>query len=299
MENLNRCPLCGGEDMSRPLLSAPDHMLTTGNYTVVRCLSCELLYTNPRPHEKDLGAFYQSEKYISHTERKKNLREKIYFKVQSLMLARKASLINKLEKNQQRLLDVGCGTGAFAKHMQDIGYQVVAVEPQGAAREKANEKGLQVYENQEEIQKSHHLGLDVITLWHVLEHHARFKESLQLYYEMLAPGGWLVVAVPQYLSFDARFYKSWWAAWDLPRHLFHFSEKTLKLAASQTGFELKAVKGMPFDAFYVSLLSEQYRQTPMGPLRAIIIGAFSNLLAFFRIKPWSSQIFVFRKTVEK
>jgi len=276
-------------------LSAPDHMLKTGNYSVVRCPACELLYTNPRPYEKNLGAYYQSEEYISHTERKKNLRERIYYKVQSRMLSRKARLINKLEKNQQRLLDVGCGIGAFAKYMQGIGYQVVAIEPQASAREKAIEKGLQVFENQEEIQKSHKDRLDVITLWHVLEHQTRFKESLQQYHEMLAPGGWLVVAVPQYQGFDAAFYKSWWAAWDLPRHLFHFSDKTLKMAASQIGFEPKTIKGMPFDAFYVSLLSEQYRATAFGPLRALLVGAFSNLLAFFKLKPWSSQIFVFRK----
>ncbi len=295
MEKLSRCPLCGSEQGGIPFLTAPDHMLKTGNYSVVRCPACSLLYTNPRPYEKNLGAYYQSEEYISHTERKKNLREIIYYKVQARMLGRKARLINKLEKNQQRLLDVGCGTGAFAKHMQDIGYQVVAVEPEAAAREKAMEKRLQVVENQEEIRNDYRHGLDVITLWHVLEHQTRFKESLQQYHEMLVPGGWLVVAVPQYQAFDAVFYKSWWAAWDLPRHLLHFSEKTLKMAAVQTGFELKAIKGMPFDAFYVSLLSEQYRGTPLGALRAMLIGAISNLLAFFKLKPWSSQIFVFRK----
>lgn len=299
MENLTRCPLCGSEEGGQLFLSARDHMLRTGNYSVVRCLTCDLLYTNPRPHENDLPAFYQSEEYISHTERKKNLREKIYYMVQSLMLARKTRLVNKLQKNQQRLLDVGCGTGAFAKHMQDAGYQVIAVEPQALARNKAIEKGLQVLGNQEEIPINHKQNLDVITLWHVLEHQSRFKESLMQFHELLAPGGWLVVAVPQYQSFDAAFYKSGWAAFDLPRHLFHFSEKTLKLAATQAGFELKAIKGMPFDAFYVSLLSEQYRGTALGALRAMVIGAGSNLLAFFKLKPWSSQIFVFRKTEKK
>jgi 2-polyprenyl-3-methyl-5-hydroxy-6-metoxy-1,4-benzoquinol methylase len=164
-----------------------------------------LLFTNPRPFEKDLGAYYQSEEYISHTERKTNLREKMYYRVQSLMLARKARLVNRLDKTHRRLLDVGCGTGPFAKNMQKSGYQVIGIEPLASARQKAQDKGVEVFENQDEILKSHKESLDVITLWHVLERQAKFLDSLYQYHEMLTPGGWLVVAVPHYQCFDARF----------------------------------------------------------------------------------------------
>jgi 2-polyprenyl-3-methyl-5-hydroxy-6-metoxy-1,4-benzoquinol methylase len=295
MEYLNQCPLCGSGEQPAHYMSCPDHMLGTGNFSMVRCKDCDLVYTNPRPYEINLGAFYQSPEYISHTEQKRNLREKIYYRVQSYMLSRKAALINGLEKNNKRLLDVGCGTGAFAKHMQDAGYQVVALEPQAAAREKARQKGLQVFDNQEEELKFHTNALDVITLWHVLEHQVRFMDSLKQYHHLLAPGGWLIIAVPQYQSFDAGFYKEFWAAYDLPRHLLHFSEQTLNAAASQSGFKLIEKKGMPFDAFYVSLLSEKYKGGLGGFLRALLVGFWSNLIAFLNIKPWSSQIFVFRK----
>jgi 2-polyprenyl-3-methyl-5-hydroxy-6-metoxy-1,4-benzoquinol methylase len=295
MEYLHQCPLCGSEEQPAHYMSCPDHMLGTGNFSMVRCKDCDLVYTNPRPLEKNLGAYYQSTEYISHTEQKRNLREKIYYRVQSCMLSRKAALINSLEKNNKRLMDVGCGTGAFAKHMQDAGYQVVAIEPQASAREIARQKGLQVFDNQEEALKFHKDALDLITLWHVLEHQAQFMDSLKLYHHLLAPGGWLIIAVPQYQSFDAGFYKEFWAAYDLPRHLLHFSEQTLSAAASASGFELPEKKGMPFDAFYVALLSEKYKGGFGGVLRAPLVGFWSNLLAAFKIKPWSSQIFVFRK----
>lgn len=295
MEYLKHCPLCGSEEQAVHYLSCPDHMLGNGLFSMVRCKVCDLVYTNPRPHEKNLGAYYQSQEYISHTEQKRNLPEKIYYRVQSYMLSRKARLINRLEINSKRLMDVGCGTGAFAKHMQDAGYQVVAIEPQTSAREKARQKGLQVFDNQKETLGLHKESLDVITLWHVLEHQARFMDSLKQYQQLLAPGGWLIIAVPQHQSFDAGFYKEFWAAYDLPRHLLHFSEHTLKAAASKSGFELVDKKGMPFDAFYVSLLSEKYKGGFLGVLRALLVGFWSNLLASLNIKPWSSQIFVFRK----
>lgn len=295
MEFVKDCPLCGAGEGAAPFLSCKDHLMGKGQYSLVQCGNCGLVYTNPRPREEDLPFFYQSEEYLSHSEKKKSLGQRLYFLVQTLMLNRKQQLIRNLTFKGKRLLDIGCGAGAFGKHMQNVGYQVVGMEPQATAREKSREKGIQVFESQEEILKKGNLSFDFITLWHVLEHQPNFMEGLDQYHRLLDDQGYLIIAIPQYESFDARHYRQWWAAYDLPRHLFHFSQKTLEEAARQKGFVLVEKMGMPFDAFYVSMLSEKYQGHFLGSFRGAMVGLWSNLLACLKIHPWSSQIFVFRK----
>ncbi|MEE4177220.1 MAG: class I SAM-dependent methyltransferase [Bacteroides sp.] len=294
-EFLHHCPLCGAGEGLVPFLTCPDHLLGSGQYSMVQCGSCGLVFTNPRPREEELPAFYQSEQYVSHTEHQNSLRERIYFRVQSYMLKRKFLLISKLKGRGRLLLDVGCGAGAFGNYMQDHGYQAIGIEPQPAAREKTREKGIQVFDSQEEMLKDAKDSFDFITLWHVMEHQSRFMESFEQYHQLLKDNGWLIIAVPQYQSYDAGHYNSWWAAYDLPRHLNHFSPKTLEQAASQKGFRLVKKKGMPFDAFYVSILSEYYKGNALAFIRGALVGLWSNLLALIHVKPWSSQIFIFQK----
>lgn len=295
MEYLHHCPLCGAGEGVAPFLNCPDHMLGSGQYSMVQCGSCGLVYTNPRPKEEDLPAYYQSDQYVSHTEHQNSLRERLYFRVQSYMLRHKLLLIKKLHAKGRLLLDVGCGAGAFGSYMQDSGYQVVGIEPQPLGREKARKKGIQVFEDQEEMHKKVTESFDFISLWHVLEHQPMFMESLEQYHHLLNDKGYLIIAVPQFLSFDAGHYKTHWAAYDLPRHLTHFSEKTLQQAATQKGFQLVKKKGMPFDAYYVSILSENYKGNSLAFIRGAMVGLWSNILALLNIKPWSSQIFIFQK----
>jgi len=296
MEYLSYCPLCEEGEKPARFLDCPDHLLGTSNYSMVKCNSCHHIYTNPRPFEKDLEKFYKSQKYISHTEQASSFRDYLYFRVRAYMLGRKAKLIRKLNIPNHRLLDVGCGTGAFLKKMEESHFQVIGVEPNMSASKMAIEKGLQVFENQQYIKEIGENSLGVITLWHVLEHQPDFMQGLQQYFTLLIPGGWLVVAVPQHQSFDAGFYRQYWAAYDLPRHLHHFSFETLLLACRKNGFAFRKKIGMPFDAFYVALLSEQFKGTPLGAVRAILVAAWSNLLALLRVRPWSSQIFIFQKS---
>lgn len=297
MEFLYQCPLCEAGEEPTHFLECDDYLMGSGSYSLVKCKNCHHVYTNPRPLEKDLGSFYQSQEYISHKEKGNSFSEKIYFLVQAFMLQRKARLIIKLKLPNQKLLDVGCGAGAFLSQMKNTDYQVVGIEPNAAARLKAQKKGLHLFENQFHIPKNEENSFGIITLWHVLEHHADFMQSLQLYHRLLATGGWLVIAVPLYMSFDASFYGKYWAALDPPRHLHHFSSKTLRLATQRCGFELHGATPMFFDAFYVSMLSEKFRGTSLGAFRAFGVAAWSNLLACLKLRPWSSQIFVFRKTV--
>ena len=295
MESLKSCPLCGSGEKPLRFLSCSDHLMGTGIYNMHKCPACHHVYTNPRPFEKDLPTYYKSEEYISHTEKANGIRDKAYFWVQSYMLSRKSKLIKRLQLPGNKLIDVGCGTGAFLKKMKESGFQVVGVEPQAEAREKASSKGLQVFENQELITDGPGNEWHLITLWHVLEHQPHCVKSLQQFYRLLAPGGWLIIAVPQYKSFDAAFYKQFWAAYDLPRHLHHFSAQALVFAAQNIGFRKSKIMGMPFDAFYVALLSEKYKKSHIGVFRALLIGFWSNLLAALKIRPWSSQIFFFQK----
>jgi|LSQX01.2.fsa_nt_gb 2-polyprenyl-3-methyl-5-hydroxy-6-metoxy-1,4-benzoquinol methylase len=295
METLQYCPLCGAGEGLLPFLKCSDHLLGTGQYSMVECSACGLVFTNPRPNEENLPSYYQSEEYLSHSEKRNSMSQQLYFRVQSMMLKRKYKLISRLSVEGRSLIDIGCGAGAFGKYMQNIGYQVVGVEPQASAREKARQKGIQVFENQEQILKPGHPSFDFITLWHVLEHQPRFMESLEQFHRMLHDNGRLIIAVPQFKSFDADHYKEFWAAYDLPRHLTHFSHATLEKAARQKGFRLVKKAGMPFDAFYVSLLSEQYKGHSLASLRGVLVGLWSNVMAVLKLKPWSSQIFVFRK----
>ena len=296
MEFLVQCPLCGAGEEPSHFLECADYLMGSGSYSMVKCKLCHHVYTNPRPFENDLGVFYQSQEYISHKEKGSSFRERIYFRVQAYMLKRKARLINTLKLPKPKLLDVGCGAGAFLSQMKNHDLQIVGIEPNATARLKAQKKDMHVIENQNHIPTNEESSFGIITLWHVLEHQADFMQSLQLYHRLLAPGGWLVIAVPLYLGFDAWFYGKYWAAYDLPRHLHHFSPKTLKLATQNCGFEFRGSFGMFFDAFYVAMLSENNKGKRLGAFRAIWVAAWSNLLAALKLRPWSSQIMVFQKS---
>lgn len=295
MELINNCPLCGAKEGSAHFLECADYLLATGQYSMVTCGSCRHVYTNPRPFANELDKYYQAPAYISHNEQAQSFQQQLYFKVQAFMLGQKQKLIGRLKLPNKNLLDVGCGAGAFLKKMKNADLQCFGFEPNDQARETARKKGLHVLENQEDILKLGPGFFGMITLWHVLEHQPHFMQNLQHYYKLLAPGGWLLVAVPMHQSFDASFYGKYWAAYDLPRHLHHFSPATLNLAAQKNGFVLRQTRGMFFDAFYVALLSEKHKGTRLGAIRALCAGAWSNLLGILKIKPWSSQIFVFQK----
>lgn len=296
MEYLKKCPVCNSAKDPLPFLSCYDHLTRSGYYQLVRCTECGLVFTNPRPHEESMAQFYKSSNYISHAGQQRGVFQNLYFGIRSFMLGRKAAQIKKLPLPGRRLLDIGCGTGAFAAHMQQQGFVVAGVEPEEAAREIALASGVDVFEKISDPAIANGQRFDLITLWHVLEHQPWPMESLRQYYDMLQVGGFLLVAVPQFESFDGWFYRSSWAAYDLPRHHLHFSRESLVRAAASTGFRLASCSGLPFDAFYVSMLSENNLKNPLRMIRALVVACWSNLLGLFKIRPWSSQVYVFQKT---
>lgn len=253
----------------------------------------DMLETFPRPDAEKLSDYYKSEDYISHTDSKRNLLELVYHSVRKVALKRKMKLINSLHSGSKSLLDIGCGTGDFLELAKKGGWNVTGIEPNGQARQIANSK------TDNSIFETGYLGnlkpnsFDVITLWHVLEHLPDLEMHIILFKSLLRPNGTLVIAVPNFKSYDASYYKMFWAAYDVPRHLWHFSRTTIQELFKTK--QLKLVKTLPmiFDAYYVSLLSEKYKSGYMNPLKAFWVGWKSNHKAK-QTKEYSSHIYILK-----
>lgn len=251
-------------------------------------------YATQMPHLETLNSYYASEDYISHTDGKRNLLEKIYQKVKSITLRQKWKLLHQWKKNTiTTVLDIGCGTGDFLKYgSTHFNIQTQGVEPHPEARKLAQSKKLNIVSDLNEVPKKNY---DIITLWHVLEHVPDLSVYYQFFKDRLANDGLLIIALPNHKSYDATYYKNYWAAWDVPRHLWHFSKKMITEEVKAYGFELIHIEPMYFDSFYVSLLSEKYKTGRYQFLKAAFIGLRSNWKAK-RSKEYSSHIYIFKKS---
>jgi 2-polyprenyl-3-methyl-5-hydroxy-6-metoxy-1,4-benzoquinol methylase len=279
----------------KSFLKVKDHSVSGEEFDLLYDSEFDFLETTPQPSLEKLPEYYKSEDYISHTDSKRNLFEKVYHVVKTRTLKRKLKLINKYSKSGKSLLDFGCGTGDFLKVANESKWEVFGVEPNDQARQIANSKLDGLVFTSEEFLKFEKERFDVITLWHVLEHLPELKEHLSVFKKLLKPNGTLIIAVPNYKSFDAKIYKRYWAAFDVPRHLWHFSRTSIiKLMAIN---KMEVVKSYPmlFDAFYVSLLSEKYKTGHMNPFKAFCVGCLSNLKAI-RSKEYSSLIYVVKNS---
>lgn len=283
-------PLSGkNKHTSDPVIETRDFFKSGEPFSLVWDQELKLLKTDPVPALDKLSDYYDSEQYISHVDSRNGFMPSVYRWVRRYMLKRKLNLLVRLNRDKGSLLDIGAGTGAFLEAADRRGWEALGVEPSVIARQTAQEKGLSVVGAIEDVNASK--KFNVITLWHVLEHLPDLAGTIIKLKSMLSPEGYLIIAVPNYKSYDAKHYKHFWAAYDVPRHLWHFSRETLP---PLFGPELKcrAIKPMFFDAFYVSLLSEKYKTGHLFSLRAILIGLLSNLKAL-RSGEYSSLIFVF------
>lgn len=275
-------------------LKVKDHSVSGEEFDLVFNQHLDILETFPQPKADKLPEYYKSEDYISHTDTRRNLLEQVYHIIRKRALKKKLSLINSFQNETKNLLDIGCGTGDFLKTAKENNWKVSGIEPNPDARKIANSKTKNSVYDIAQLLEFEPNSFDVITLWHVLEHLPNLDEHLQIFNRLLKLNGHLVIAVPNFKSYDAEYYKSFWAAYDVPRHLWHFSQTGMKRLVEKLGFNLQTNRPMMFDAFYVSLLSEKYKRGFMNPFMAFWIGLRSNLKAN-RSGEHSSVIYVFKK----
>ncbi len=291
----NHCPACGSSDIAF-VLKAKDETVSKEYFEIWQCNNCNLRFTQDIPDEKNIGSYYQSAAYISHSNTSQGLVNKLYHTVRSITLQSKRKLIEKSSgKKKGNLLDIGAGTGAFASTMKKNGWNVTALEPDETARANAlKDFGIELRPT-ENLFNLPPKTFDVITLWHVLEHVHDLHTYLDTFYSLLVDGGTLIIAVPNYTSYDAQTYSDNWAAYDVPRHLYHFSPESMKLLLNRHHFTLLQQKPMWFDSFYVSLLSEKYISGKTNFLKAFTNGTVSNLKAMGQASNCSSIIYLAKK----
>lgn len=271
-------------------LSTKDFLVSGESFELIYDSEFDFLKTFPQPNVEELSKYYESQEYISHTDEKRDLFSKLYQLVKKWSLQKKTKLIFDQNNGVGTLLDIGAGTGDFLRIAKEKGWQVQGTEPNKKASKLALEKGIELKPLLNDFEGKH---FDVVTLWHVLEHIPNLEETILKLSALVKPNGTLIIAVPNFKSFDANHYGKFWAAFDVPRHLWHFSKESIKKLFAEN-FELEKVEPMIFDSFYVSLLSEKYKTGNKFSLKAIWIGLKSNLKAQ-HTKEYSSHIYCFRK----
>ena len=250
-----------------------DYSVSKEEFTLYRDEAIDLVFTFPQPKEDQLAAYYESEDYISHTDGSRSLFEKAYQFVKQIALKNKLKCVNQLHQSKGILLDIGAGTGDFLTVAKQNGWQTIGVEPNDKAKKIAQTKGVEIIESTKSL-KDH--SIDIITMWHVLEHVPDIENQIKELKRLLKPNGSIIIAVPNFNSYDAKYYDSYWAAFDVPRHLWHFSKKAIQSLFERENFHLEKALPMFFDAFYVALLSEKYKTGKMNFIKATFIGIKSN-----------------------
>ncbi|MNQ16483.1 Demethylmenaquinone methyltransferase [compost metagenome] len=271
-------------------LTVKDHSVSKEIFELYHDQILDMLITSPQPALENLGRYYESEDYISHTDNKRSLFEKAYHFVKNIALKNKLNLINSEQSHKGRILDIGAGTGDFLLTAKNDGWETVGVEPSERAKNIAIQKGISFVN---EIDALKNNSFDVITMWHVLEHVPNLELQIQELKRLLKPTGTLIVAVPNFKSYDAKYYNEFWAAYDVPIHFWHFSKKAIQSLFEKVDMKLEKVLPMKFDSFYVSLLSEKYKTGKMNYISAFFVGLKSNLKAS-STKEYSSHIYVLK-----
>ena len=274
-------------------LKLKDYSVSGESFELLYDASRELLYTHPKPLQSKLSNYYPNTNYISHTNQRNSLFDLLYHVVRFVSVCRKLRLLKPHKPKQGRLLDIGAGTGYFLRAAKKRGWFVMGIEPNLSARTLANLKAPNTVFDAETLQTLPEKSFDVITLWHVLEHLPNLEEDVKTFQKLLKPNGRIVVAVPNFQSFDADYFKAYWAAYDVPRHLWHFSQSAISKAFSKVQMETESTRPLVMDAYYVSLLSNKLKTGSYRILNSLWIGFLSNLKAV-RSGEYSSLIYVLK-----
>ncbi|HMG89987.1 MAG TPA: class I SAM-dependent methyltransferase [Chryseolinea sp.] len=295
MTELSQCLACGETTFS-PYLTCTDYTVSHETFNIVQCTHCKFTFTNPSPEVSKLGSYYESRAYVSHSSRPTTFMDHVYVMARTQTIKWKTRIIKKyVTANPISLLDYGCGTGDFLTHCKLIGWNVSGIEPSTSARQIAATKSKQtIYPGIDQMPPTH---FDVITLWHVLEHVPNLHTLIESLAKSLKETGTIFIAVPNRNSWDAKYYKNTWAAFDVPRHLWHFTRQDMQKIMHAHSLNVVSTIPMKLDAYYVSLLSEKYRNKKSGPLtliKSLLNGLRSNMSGN-TTSEYSSHIYVIKK----
>ena len=276
------------EDKS--FITVKDFSVSGESFSLLLNEEYQILKTHPQPTLDKLGSYYEFEDYISHTDGKRTLFEKMYHFIKRKAIRDKVKLINSYQPVKGRILDIGAGTGDFLLECKNQNWDILGIEPNDKAKGIALGKGIKFGDTIEKLESN---SFDVITMWHVLEHVPDVEYQVAELKRLLKPSGTIIIAVPNFKSYDANHYKEFWAAYDVPRHLWHFSKTAIEKLFDKQNMNLEDVKPMWFDSFYVSLLSEKYKSGKMNFISGFFIGLISNVSGCFK-NEFSSHIYVLK-----
>ena len=276
------------EDKS--FITVKDFSVSGESFSLLLNEEYQILKTHPQPTLDKLGSYYEFEDYISHTDGKRTLFEKMYHFIKRKAIRDKVKLINSYQPLKGKILDIGAGTGDFLLGCKNQNWDILGIEPNDKAKGIALGKGVKFGDTIEKLESN---SFDVITMWHVLEHVPDVEHQVAELKRLLKPSGTIIIAVPNFKSYDAKYYKEFWAAYDVPRHLWHFSKTAIEKLFDKQNMNLEDIKPMWFDSFYVSLLSEKYKSGKMNFISGFFIGLISNVSGLFK-KEFSSHIYVLK-----
>ncbi len=294
-EKLTECPVCGGSNIINHKIVI-DHSVSKESFVITLCEGCQFQFTNPRPTEEEIGKYYQSEDYISHSNKGNNPINVIYKLARQFAIKSKLKLVNAINKEEKgRILDYGCGTGFFLSAMKKNGWKIAGIEPNEQARHIAAENTKELILEDLSQLNIKNKKFNIITLWHVLEHIHNLNETIITLKSILKEKGKIIVAVPNISSLDNEFYREEWAAYDVPRHLYHFNKDSMKTLMLKHGLKVKKMYPMKLDAYYISLLSEKYKTGKNKYIKSFLNGYKSNTYASKNKDNYSSVIYEIKK----
>ena len=295
MIHYDKCPLCLSEKISLHF-QTKDHFLSRENYSLMKCTDCGFIFTQDHPDTEHIGKYYESAAYLSHKDSAKGLSGRLYRLSRRLMLRKKRETVKSVTgRKTGDLLDIGSGAGHFLNEMKSSGWNVRGIEINDGARESSvSAFGIDVLPP-EKILNLPELGFDCITLWHVLEHFQDPFGYAAGISRLLKPEGVCIIALPNCRSSDARHYRQFWAAYDVPRHLWHFTPETFRRFAEKTGFKIESIKRLPLDVFYISSLSEKYKGSTLSFIEGTIKGLWFSFISSLNMKKSSSLVYLLRK----
>jgi 2-polyprenyl-3-methyl-5-hydroxy-6-metoxy-1,4-benzoquinol methylase len=285
-----QCPVCKSNGVFKDYIHSVDYLITREEFKIVQCPDCNFIFTNPRPNDKSLGQYYKSANYDSHKTGNTSLKDFLYKKIRNYSTAKKLELINKISEGKT-LLDIGCGAGFFINYCHQNNWKVEGMEPNLQALPYIPPT-IKIHSGLNTIREN---AFDIITMWHSLEHVSALDEVVEAAKSALKKDGRLLIAVPNINSYDYSIYKEYWAALDVPRHLYHFTQETLGTLMTKNRLRVVQTKPLIFDSYYVSLLSEQYKTGKMNYGKALVNGLKSNNWAKKNNNNYSSILYIISK----